>query len=801
MPAIPPEYGAQPVPLPPGLAALSPADAFSEVELPSESGANGIFIEQDGTITVDLDPKPATPEIIDHDANLAELMSDEERNRVAQEDIEAVKLDLTSREDWEAQYLLGVQLLGLKIEDRTYPFKGACGVYDSVLLEAVIRFNATAMSELLPPAGPVKTREIGVNTEPLDDQADRVSAWMNYYLTEAAPEYYQDRDQLLFWLPLVGSCFTKVYVDPELCRPVLPFITPDKLIVSYTTTSLDTCPRVTHETLLTKRQMRARQLSGFYRDVVLAKPDERTERTATTEKLDQVQGRTPEIHREDDRYTVWESHVDLDLKGFEDEAADPKTGEMKTTGLPLPYIMAVDKDSGQLLSLRKNWREGDPRKRKKQYFVHHKFLPGFGFYGLGYAHALGGSAKARTMILRQMVDSGTLNSFPGGLRVKGMRIEDNNLGIGPTEFREIDTGGLPIQNAVMTMPYKEPSQFSLLLYQDMGTRMERLAATTEIAVGDGRQDAPVGTTVALLEAAMKAQSGIIKRLHRSFGEEFRLLAGVFAEVLPDQPYPFRVQGQDKQRIIMKADFDNRIDVVPVSDPNIASSTQRLVRSDAIVQSALSQPQIHDMRAVFHVRYREMGLDGACIDSLLPQPKQAMTADPVTENQAIMSGMPVKVAPWQDHKSHIQVHAAMAEAPGMQAHIAEHAGWAFRQQIQQALGQELPPLGQPMPPEIENKIAALAASVVNQLPGNDNEQKQQIDPVAVAAADVQAKEHATQVRAKADADKTAVAAYTANVAAQAKQADIQSRERIAAAKTATQLAIARMRPATPRPSAN
>ena len=683
-------------------------DGGVEVEIPQEDmmvdGAR-MTEEDDGGVTVDFDPEvegEGDPE--QHDANLAEFMSDMDLNGLAETLMDGVSEDKESRGEWEATMQRGIELLGLKIEDRTMPFQGACGVYDPVMAEAVIRWQAVARGELMPAAGPVKTQIVGISTPELEDQGQRVRDWMNLYLTELAPEYYEEFDQMLMWLPLVGSTFKKIYQDRVLGRPVARFVTPDNFIVSYGTSDLATSQRFAHVTNLTKKQLRLAQLAGMYCDIDLGEPqDDADAQTPVRSEVNRTQGMAPGAEGTDE-YRIYEVYADLDLEGFEDP-----------NGIPLPYIVSIDEGSRKVLSIRRNWKEGDVAYSKQDYFVHYKFIPGLGFYGLGYAHILGNSAKTATTIRRQLIDAGTLNNFPGGLRVKGMRIDDNNLGIGPTEFREIDTGGLPIQNAIMPMPYKEPSSVSLELLRDTTESARGLASTAEIAVGEGRQDAPVGTTVALMEAATRVQSATLKRAHKALGKELKLIADLFGEYLPEAPYPFPVRGG--QAAIMKADFTNNIDVIPVSDPNISSSAQRMMRAEALLRFATQQPDLHDLRAAFQQMYTEMGVDPERIQAILPNKKQEepQPLDPLTENQNAIMGKPLKAGEYQDHDAHIASHSPVAQNnPPLQAHINEHLALKMRVQVQQMIGQQLPPPGQKMPPEAENQLAVLVAQAMQQL---------------------------------------------------------------------------------------
>ena len=749
-------------------------DGGINIEVPDEDSGmvDGARLSEneDGSVEVDFDPDvDMEGSSEDHDANLADFMNDMDLNGLAQTLMSGVEDDKESRGDWETTMTKGIELLGLKIEDRTTPFKGACGVFDPLMAEAVIRWQAVARGELMPAAGPVKTQVIGVPNQQLEDQASRVKEWMNLYLTELAPEYYEEFDQMLMWLPLVGSTFKKIYQDPILGRPVAKFITPENFIVSYGTADLRTSQRFAHIVPMTKKQIRLAQLSGTYRDIELGDPQQDLSADSPLKsEVDNTQGMHPGAEGTDD-YNVYEVYADIDLKGFENE-----------DGIPLPYIVAIDEASKKVLSIRRNWREGDKSFQKRNYFVHYKFLPGLGFYGLGYAHILGNSAKTATSIRRQLIDAGTLNNFPGGLRVKGMRLDDNNLGIGPTEFREIDTGGLPIQNAIMAMPYKEPSAVSLELLKETYEGARNLANTAEIAVGDGRQDAPVGTTVALMEAATRVQSATLKRSHKSLGEELKLIADLFGEHLPEAPYPFPVKGG--VAAIMKQDFSNNVDVIPVSDPNIASSAQRMMRAEALLRFATQQPDQHDMHEAYRQMYAEMGISPERIDAILPnKQQQARPLDPLSENQNAIMQLPLKAAEYQDHDAHIAAHAPIAaQNPALQAHINEHLAFKMRVQVQQMIGQPLPPPGAPMPPEMENQLAVAVAQAMQQLAPMYKPQEQQVDPL------VQVEQAKIQQKAIADERDAAVDIQKAEIKARSDAEDRASKERIAGMKAGIEL---------------
>ena len=731
----------------------------------------------DGGVEIDFQPELDVPEEVEHEANLALYMDDMDLNTLGESLLSGVEEDKQSRGDWEATMSEGIKLLGFKMEDRTTPFNGACGVYDPLMAEAVVRWQAVACGELLPASGPVKTQIVGVANESLEAQASRVKDFMNLYLTELAPEFYEEFDQMLFWLSLVGSTFKKVYQDRMLGRPVSRFVLPDNFVAAYGTTDLATSPRFCHISSMTRRNFRLAQLAGVYRDIDLGDPQvDDSSQTPIQAQVDGVQGVEPGAEGTQE-YRIYEVYADLNLVGFENE-----------DGIPLPYIVTIEEGTRKVLSIYRNFDDGDPTYQRQDHFVHYKFMPGVGFYGLGYAHILGNSAKTATSIRRQLIDAGTLNNFPGGLRVKGMRIDDNNIGIGPTEFREIDTGGLPIQNAIMTMPYKEPSQVSLELLRETYEGARNLANTAEIAVGEGRQDAPVGTTVALMEAATRLQSATLKRCHKAFSKELKLIANLFGKYLPDAPYPFPVRGG--MAAIMREDFANNIDVIPVSDPNISSSAQRLMRAEALLRFATQQPDQHNIREAYKQMYVEMGIPEEKIQLILKADvPQAQPLDPLTENQNAILGAPLKAGAYQDHDAHIAAHAPIAaENPSLQAHINEHLALKMRVQVEQQIGQPLPPPGTQLPPEVENQIAVMVAQAMQQLAPMYKPQEQP-DPYLEIE-----KQKIVQKQQKAELDAQS-RERVAEITATADMADTEARERTATLRVFADLAD---NPAPPEP---
>lgn len=691
-------------------------------------------------------------------------MDEDALSRLAEQVINWKDADESSRSEWYGALAEGLTLLGLKISDRTTPFKGATGVFDTLMLEAVLRNQAQTCGELLPAGGPVKTQIMGVPTEDTEQRAGRVKSFFNWYLMEAAPEWIESHEQMYLWRALAGSVFTKTYQDPILRRPVSPWLGPAQLIVSYhADPEMETCSRVSEIMSLSFKELRERQMSGFYSDISLRTPEETGDPNAIQAKIDSITGVSkPQMDSQymfDKDFEVIEQHVDLDLEGFEHQRPSRDIGpdgEMmkENSRLPLPYIVSVETTTRKVLAVRRNWREGDESFQKQQYYTHHRLIPGLGFYGIGYAHILGNPAKAATALQRQMIDAATLEMFPGGLRVKGMRMDDNNKMVGPCEFIEIDTGGLPIGQAVAPMPYKGPSEVSFNLWVKGRENAQSLGNMADISVGDGRQDAPVGTTLALLEAANRMMSATIKSGHRSLKREFKLFAALFGQYLPEKPYPFPVAGGMKA--IMRRDFSDDIDVIPVSDPNITSYAQRVTRAEMMLRFAQQAPPgLFDQRAAYINMLTEAGVDERKINAILPPPQTAMPMDPLSENQNALTGKPIAVGQYQDHQAHIQAHQVLQEQiPTIAAHISEHLAAAMRVNVEKLLGITLPPMGTKLPPEIENRLAVMVAQALQHLKSPDGKEP---TPGQIAMAEIQVeaqKVNAMLEKIKADAATTA-----------------------------------------------
>jgi hypothetical protein len=698
------------------MGAGGPADMMPEeiqVELPAEDqlpdGIELVGEEQGFEIQT---------EMYDHSANLAEVLDDSELGSLSSDLRNKVDDDRESRADWEDAISKGMKLLGVNYEERSDPFLGASGVHHPLLSEAVTQFQAQAYKEMIPAGGPVKTNIAGTPDAAREDQAQRVKDFMNYQVTEVMEEFDPDTDQMLFYLPLTGSTFKKVYQDAGKDRAVSKFIPADDLIVPYSASDLGTAERVTHVVRMTENELRKMQVAGVYRDIELQASDEEDDRPIKQTE-DELQGVRPSYS--DDVYTLLEIHTDLDLDGFEDMDA-----QGQPTGIKLPYIVTLDDASGKVLSIVRNYREMDPLKKKRQYFVHYKFLPGFGFYGFGLLHTIGGLSRAATSILRQLIDAGTLSNLPAGFKARGVRIRNDDEPLSPGEFRDIDAPGGDLRNALMPLPYKEPSGTLAQLLGVIVDSGRRFAQVADAKIADVNSQAPVGTTVALIEQGSKIISSIHKRLHYAQKQEFRLLAQVFSD--NPMPYPYFV-GQNMPAEIMAQDFDGRVDVLPASDPSIFSMSQRLSLAQTQLQLAQAAPQMHNMYEAYRRMYD--ALDVKNIDGILPVPQPPQPIDPATENANSVKGMPPQAFPQQDHESHIMAHSMFLSSPVasanpqgfllLQAHVQEHVSMLARDQImaffenaaQQsiAVGQEVP---QVAPEVIESAVAQQVTEIMKQI---------------------------------------------------------------------------------------
>ena len=615
--------------------------ANSVEELPA--GVTEITENEDGSADINFDPSKNLNGQVEFGGNLAEVIDEQELGVLGSELSQNYEDYKNSRSDWEQAYTQGLDLLGFKYEQRTEPFQGASGATHPVLAEAVTQFQALAYKELLPAGGPVRTQIVGLSTPEIEQQSSRVSEFMNYQIMDVMQEYESDFDQMLFYLPLSGSTFKKVYYNETLGRAVSEFVQAQDIVVPYSATSLDEADAVIHVIKTSANDLRKQQVAGFYRDIELIPSDESTNADDIKDKERSLEGVTK--GNPEEIFTLLECHVNLDLEGFEDKDA---SGE--PTGIKLPYIVTIEEGSKEILSIRRNYIENDPKKQKVNYFVHFKFLPGLGFYGFGLIQMIGGLSRTATSALRQLLDAGTLSNLPAGFKQRGIRIRDDAQSIQPGEWRDVDAPGGNIRDAFMTLPYKEPSQTLLALMGVVVQAGQRFASIADMQVGDGNQQAAVGTTVALLERGSRVMSAIHKRLYAAMKQEFKLLAKVFALYLPPE-YPYDVVGG--QKTIKQTDFDEKVDIIPVADPNIFSQTQRISIAQTELQLAMSNPQIHNMYEIYRSMYEALGIKD--IDKILMRPEQPQPKDPALEHIDALAGKQFQAFPGQDHRAHMTAH--------------------------------------------------------------------------------------------------------------------------------------------------
>ena len=705
-------------------------------EMPSEGMDIEIIEDDDGGVIVDFDPSMRNRgDEGDFNRNLAEELESSLLGVVANELMGEFDANKASRKDWEDTYRDGLDMLGFTYTERTLPFRGSTGVTHPLLAEAATQFQAQAFNEMLPPDGPVRTAIVGEPTKDKEQQARRVKEFMNYYITNVMEEYTPEFDQMLFFLPLAGSTFKKVYFDEGLNRAVSKFVPAENLVVPYETSSLETCPCITNVVNMPLNELRKLQISGFYADVDVLPGVE--SQNQLNDEMDKIQG--VQASNIDYDVTLLEFHVELDLSGFEDVGED---GE--ETGIKLPYVVTVVENSGKVISIRRNYREDDEDRKKIQYFVHYKFLPGFGFYGLGLIHTIGGLSRTATAALRQLIDAGTLSNLPAGFKARGMRIRDDSEPLQPGEFRDVDAPGGAIRDNLIPLPFKGPDQTLFQLLGFVVDAGQRFATITDLKVGDGNQNAPVGTTVAMLEQGSRVMSAVHKRMHYSMRQEFKLMVRVMHESLP-QEYPFSVEGGDQT--IMASDFDGRIDVVPISNPNVFSQAQRIALAQAQLQMATQAPEMHNMHEAFRRMYDALGVKD--VDRLLNAPSTAeeIPKDPAQENIDAIENVSLKAFDGQNHDAHIMSHLLFSASPlagqtpsiisALQKHVTEHVKikseeTAMMQFMQQSQGQ--PPTDDQLL-EIEMMIAQNIAQELQavremsqQIAGQGQEQPQGPDPL-------------------------------------------------------------------------
>jgi hypothetical protein len=705
--------------------------------------------------------------------NLANHISDSDLQNLSSELMGAVDTDRGSRKDWEQTYIRGLELLGLRIEERSTPWPGACGVFHPMLSEAVIRFQAQSIMETFPAKGPVKTQIVGNLTEDKEKQAIRVADEMNYQVTEVMTEYRSEHENMLFALPLAGSAFKKVYYDMDLERCTSVFVPAEDMVVSYGASDLESCPRYTHIMKKTKNEVRKLQLSGFYRDIDL--PDPTPDISKIQEEYDEMQGVDPS-YEHDDRYTLYEIHVDLDLAEFE-ELDD--SGEQ--TGIGLPYVVTIDKSSSEVLSIYRNYLENDPLKKKMLHFVHYKYLPSLGFYGYGLIHCIGGLARSATSILRQLVDAGTLSNLPGGLKSRGLRIKGDDSPIMPGEFRDVDVPGGAIKDSISFLPYKEPSQVLYSLLGNIVDEGRRFAAQADMKVSEMSNQAPVGTTLAIMEKGMKVMSAVQARVHASLKGEFKILANLIRKYMPAE-YSYEVGDENAVRA---NDFNEVVDIIPVSDPNATTMSQRIMQYQAAMQLASQAPQMYDMPELHRQMLEVMGMRD--VEKIIPDKGDVKPTDPVTENQNLINSRPVEAFSYQDHKAHIAVHLAAIQDPKIlelisqspmaktiqaaaEAHIREHLAFEYRKQIEEQMGVPLPAEGEPLPRDVEEELSRVVAQAAGKLLRKDQAEAQEEliqqrlqDPIyqqqekelEIRELDVKRKAAADQLRAEVELEKAKI----------------------------------------------
>jgi len=750
-----------------------------------------------GDIEIDLEPRKESEGGDDFDANLADYMDDSELGTLGKELVDDFTKDIGDRKDWIQTYVDGLKLLGLKYEDRTEPWQGACGVFHPMLTESVVRFQSEGIMETFPAAGPVKTQILGKDTPEKEEASTRVREDMNYQLTEVMQEYRPEHEKLLWNLPLAGSAFKKVYYDPSIGRQVAMFIPAEDIVVPYGASSLERAERVTHVMRKTENEVRKLQEAGFYSDVDLGEP---------THELDDIEKQKAEemgmSALQDERFRILEMHVDLDLKGYEHK---DKKGEK--TGIALPYVVTVEKGTQKVLAIRRNWYDGDELHMKRQHFVHYQYIPGFGFYGYGLIHLIGGYAKSATMLIRQLVDAGTLSNLPGGLKSRGLRIKGDDTPIAPGEFRDVDVPSGSIRDNILPLPYKEPSQVLYTLFQNIVQEGRQFASAGDMKVSDMSAQAPVGTTLAILERTLKVMGAVQARMHYSMRQEFRLLKAIIADYTPEDYDYEPIEGSRKAK---KSDYD-MVAVIPVSDPNAATMAQKIVQYQAALQLAQTAPQLYNLPLLHRQMIEVLGIKNAA--KLIPIEDDATPVDPVQENQNALTGKPNKAFLEQDHQAHIAVHTSMLQNPkvmgliqstpqgqaivaAMMAHINEHLAFAYRKEVEASIGLLLPTEEQEknMSPEVAAQVAQLSAQASVRLTqqaqaqaAQQQAQQQAQDPIIqmqqqelqIKMQELQLKAQKQQIDAAAKADQLKI--EEARIAAQREIAAMQVGATAAAAK--------------------
>ena len=775
----------------------TPVDGLVEMEPEVEVEVETTETE-DGGMIVDFDPSASEMTDASFDSNLVDFIDEDELTSIGNELIGAYQSDKDSRSEWEETYVKGLDQLGLKIEERTTPWAGACGVFHPMLSEAVIKFQSQAISEIFPAAGPVRTKIVGTIDSAKEKQSQRVQDYLNYLLTHEMTEYRSETEKMLFSLPLAGSAFRKVYFDPTLNRPSGIFVPAEDVVVNYGASDLETCERATHVMKKSSNDIRKMQVNGFYRDIEL--PDATPSSSDITKKYNEMTGES-ESYDYDTRHTILEMQVDLDLKGFEDKDANGQD-----TGIALPYVVTIDNPSGIILSIRRNYYEDDPAKLRRMHFVHYQYLPGLGFYGFGLIHMIGGLAKSATSILRQLVDAGTLSNLPGGLKARGLRIKGDDSPIMPGEFRDVDVPGGAIRDNITFLPYKEPSGTLFQLLGNIVEEGKRFASISDMKVSDMNSQAPVGTTLALLERNMKVMSAVQARLHASMKREFEILVGVIKD-FTNPSYPYQVE--EGQQIAIQ-DFDARVDVLPVSDPNAATMAQRIMQYQAAMQLAQQAPQLYDLGQLHRQMLEVLGIKDA--DKIVPPQEDVPPVDPVTAVQNILNGRPVQAYEFQDHEAHINTLVAAQQDPNVQAkvqqspnaqviqssgsdYIMQHLSLQFRDQVEREMGVELPPVGEPLPADVEKRISVLVAEAAQRVATTNAAQAEQAriqeqaqDPLILAKQkELEIKEKQVEGKLRIDESKLAVDAAKAVANKELEEKRIEAQQEASGLKTGMQIA--------------
>jgi hypothetical protein len=708
---------------------------------------------------VEIEIEPGKDSIGEFNDNLAEILDDGELESIGSDLVELIDADINSRKEWADTYVKGLEVLGLKYEERTEPWNGACGVYSTILTEAAIRFQAESIMETFPAAGPVKTEIIGAITKPKEEIAERVRDDMNIELTEKMPEYRPEHERMLYSLGLAGAAFKKVYEDPTYGRQVALFVNAEDFIVPYGATNLQTAERATHVMRKTKNELRKLQVAGFYRDIELGEP---VQLLSDIEKVKADQQGYKAT--DDDRYQLLEIHTYLDIEGFEDvdKYGDP-------TGIALPYVVTIDRGTNKVLSIYRNWLEDDDLKKPRQHFVDYCYIPGFGFYGMGLIHIIGGYARAGTSLIRQLVDAGTLSNLPGGLKARGARIKGDDTPIAPGEFRDVDVPSGSIKESIMALPYKEPSGTLLTLLNQITEEGRRLGSIGDMKISDMSSQAPVGTTLAILERTLKTMGAVQARVHYSMKQEFKLLKALIRDHAPEE-YSYEPEGGDKRA--RKTDYD-MVDVIPVSDPNSSTMAQRIMQYQAVIQLAAQAPQIYNLPSLHRQMIEVLGIKNA--EKLVPTEEDEIPRDPISENMGFLNGKPTKAFIYQDHEAHIAAHTSFMQDPmitqqigqnpmsqqmmaAIQAHMAQHLAFLYRQKIEEQLGVPLPGPEEKLPEDVEVQLSRLVAQGSAQLLQKNmaqaqaqQAQKMQQDPLVqmqqqelqIKAQEVQAKTQKTQ----------------------------------------------------------